>query len=74
VESEKLKVGEVTLPCVVVRKDRTETWYCTWLPGDGVAKVVEEGKLMRVVTDAGLEKDKSILMPCEPEKWKAAGK
>ncbi|CAG0950916.1 hypothetical protein PLCT2_00189 [Planctomycetaceae bacterium] len=68
--SKTLKVNGVELPCVVITKDKTETWISPWLPGDGVAKIVEDGKVTRLLTDAGFEKDKSILKPYEPEKWK----
>ena len=66
-----LKVNGVELPCVIVTKDKTETWISPWLPGDGVAKVVEDGKVTRQLTDAGFEKDKSMLKAYEPEKWKS---
>lgn len=66
-KTETLKVGELKLPCIVVVQDSVETWYSSWLPGDGVAKVVQDGKVVREVTDAGFEKGKSCLVEYDPE-------
>src|SRR5690606_818311 len=66
-KEETLKVGKIELPCVVVEQDGTETWYCMRLPGDGIAKIVKEGKTVREITDAGFEKDKSCLTEFDPE-------
>ncbi|HRJ79326.1 MAG: hypothetical protein HPKKFMNG_01290 [Planctomycetes bacterium] len=66
-----LKVKGVDLPCYVLTQDRVEAWVCLWLPGDGVAQVIEDGKPVRTLQDAGFEKGKSIINPYEPEKWKA---
>lgn len=64
---ETLKVGKLKLPCVVVTTDGTETWYCTRLPGDGVAKVVKDGKVVKELTDAGFKKGESCLVEYDPE-------
>ena len=66
-KTETLKVGKLKLPCVVVEKDGVETWYSTWLPGDGVAKIIRDGKVVKEVTDAGFEKGKSCLAEYDPE-------
>lgn len=66
-----LKVNGVDLPCYVLTQDLIEIWICLWLPGDGVAQVIEDGKPVRTLQDAGFEPGKSILKPYEPEKWKA---
>jgi len=65
-ESKELSIGKLKLPCVVVTSGETETWYCTRLPGDGIAKVVTAGKTTLELTDAGFEKDKSCLVPYDP--------
>ena len=62
----KLKVGKLKIECVVVTEGTTETWYSTRLPGDGVAQVIEDGKVVRKVTDAGFLKDKSCLAEYDP--------
>lgn len=65
-KTRELTAGKLKLPCIVVVSGETETWYCTRLPGDGVAKVVVGGKTTRELTDAGFEKDKSCLQPYDP--------
>lgn len=67
VKEETLKVGKLKLPCVLVETDGVETWYCTRLPGDGIAKVVKEGKVIREITDAGFTKGESCLVEYECE-------
>lgn len=57
----------VKLPCYVLTSDKTETWVCPWLPGDGVVKVITDGKTVRELTDAGFEADKTCLTPYDPE-------
>jgi hypothetical protein len=66
-KEETLMVGKLKLPCVVVEKDGVQTWYCAWLPGDAVAKVVKEGKTILELTDAGFEKGKSWLVEYDPD-------
>lgn len=67
VKEETLKVGKLKLTCVVVEKDSIETWYCTRLPGDGVAKVIKDGEVVREITDAGFKKGESCLVEYDPE-------
>ena len=67
VKEETLKVGKLSLPCIVVEKDGVETWYSTRLPGDGIAKVLKDGKVVREITDAGFKKDESCLTEYDPE-------
>ncbi|MCC6465735.1 MAG: hypothetical protein IT463_10385 [Planctomycetes bacterium] len=55
------------LPCVVVTNANTETWICPWLPGDGVVKVITDGKIVRELTDAGFEPEKTCLTPYDPD-------
>lgn len=66
-ELKELTVGKVKLPCVVVSVGDTETWFCTRLPGDGVARVLVAGKATLELTDAGFAKDQSSLQPHDPD-------
>lgn len=70
-ESKTLKLGKVELPCVVVKgsKDsKDETWYCGWLPGDSIAKIVKDGKVIREIKDAGFKTGESGLTEYDPSK------
>lgn len=66
-KSETLEVGKFKLPCVVLKADGIETWYSTWLPGDGVAKVIKDGEVVRVLSDAGYKPGESCLIAFDPE-------
>ena len=72
--SKTLRVNGVDLPCVVLTAGTVQTWVCPWLPGDGVARVMDDKKVLRTITEAGIEKDKNLIAAYEPEKWKPAGK
>ncbi|MBK8205351.1 MAG: hypothetical protein IPK87_01035 [Planctomycetes bacterium] len=61
------KVGKLEFPCYVVTNGDTESWTSPWLPGDGVAKVLQDGKVTLELTDAGFEKGKSCLNAYKPE-------
>lgn len=62
-----MKVGKFTLPCQVFVQDDTETWYSTRLPGDGIAKVVKDGKTVLELVDAGFKPGESCLTEYDPE-------
>ncbi|MBK9974160.1 MAG: hypothetical protein IPP14_05245 [Planctomycetes bacterium] len=66
VTAKELTLGKLKLPCVVVTQGDRETWYCTRLPGDGIARVVTAGKVTLDLADAGFEKDKSALVAYDP--------
>jgi hypothetical protein len=66
-EMKILKVGEFELPCTVVTDGDTESWYCAWLPGDGLAKVVKAGKVVNVIKDAGFKDGETCLKEYKPE-------
>ncbi|MBZ0136330.1 MAG: hypothetical protein K8I27_08155 [Planctomycetes bacterium] len=67
VKEETFTLGKLKLPCVVVENDGVETWYCPRLPGDGVVKVIKNGKLEHELTDAGFKKGESCLVEFDPE-------
>jgi hypothetical protein len=66
-ELKSLEVGKVGLPCVVVTDGDDEIWYCGWLPGDGIARIVQEGAVVREVKDAGFKDGESCLTEYKPE-------
>lgn len=67
-KEEAFKVGKIKLPCVVVENEGVETWYCTRLPGDGVVKVIKDGKVVRELTDAGFKPGQTCLVEYDPGK------
>ena len=66
-KAKSMKVGKFTLPCQVFVQGTTETWYSSWLPGDGIAKVVQDGEVVRELLDAGYKPGETFLNKYEPE-------
>lgn len=59
VKTETIEVKDVLLTCWVIESDDAKRWYCPSVPGDGLVRAEESGKVTFELIDAGYAKNKS---------------